>query len=87
MPATPAPMITTLAHSTPGTPQINVPRPPPSRARCWAPTSGAMRPATSLIGVRSGNDPSGNRTVSYAMAVFPAAASASVHGRDAARCR
>ena len=49
--------------------------------------SGAMRPATSLMGASSGSELSGRRTVSYAMATLPPAMSASVHGREAARCR
>ena len=36
----------------------------PGRIRWWAPISGAMRPATSLIGVSSGRELSGSRTVS-----------------------
>ena len=48
---------------------------------------GAIRPATSLIGASSGSVPSSLRTVSYAMATLPAATSASVHSRDAARWR
>ena len=87
MPATPAPRTTTLAASTPGTPVISVPRPPPARIRWWAPISGAIRPATSLIGVSSGSELLGSRTVSYAIAVLPAATRASVQGREAARCR
>ena len=46
-----------------------------------------MRPATSDIGASSGSDPSGSWTVSYAIAVMPESSSASVHSRDAARCR
>ena len=46
--------MTTLAHRTPGTPQTRTPRPPPGRIRWWEPISGAIRPATSLIGVSSG---------------------------------
>ena len=64
MPATPAPRMTTLAQRTPGTPQTSTPRPPAGRIRWWAPISGAIRPATSLIGVSSGSEPSASRTVS-----------------------
>ena len=86
-PATPAPITTTLAGCTPGTPPINVPRPPPGRIRWYAPIKGAIRPATSLIGVNNGNELSRRRTVSYAIATFFAFTRASVHSRDAARCR
>ncbi len=51
------------------------------------PINGAIRPATSLIGARSGSELSSWRTVSYAMATLPAATSASVQARDAARWR
>ena len=40
------------------------PRPAPGRIKWCDPTSGAMRPATSLIGVRSGRELSARRTVS-----------------------
>ena len=46
-----------------------------------------MRPATSLIGVRSGSEPSGAVTVSYAMQVAPDFTSASVCFGSGARCR
>ena len=64
MPTTPAPRMTTFAAWTPGTPQMRLPRPPAGRIRWWAPMNGAIRPATSLIGVSSGREPSGRRTVS-----------------------
>ena len=63
-PETPAPMTTTLAGATPGTPVMNVPWPPPGRIRWYAPISGAIRPATSLIGVSNGSELSRSRTVS-----------------------
>jgi hypothetical protein len=63
------------------------PRPPRKRLRWCAPTCVAIRPATSLIGVRSGSPPLSSCTVSYATAVVPAARSASVSGRSAARCK
>ena len=87
MPETPAPSTTTFAAYTPDTPPISTPRPPPSRCRWCAPTCGAIRPATSDIGASSGSDPSRSCTVSYAIAVTPRESSASVHSRDAARCR
>ena len=49
---------------TPGTPQTSTPRPPPGRIRWCAPMSGAMRPATSLIGASRGSELSLWRTVS-----------------------
>ena len=87
MPDTPAPSTTTFAAYTPDTPTISTPRPPCARSRKCAPACGAIRPATSDIGASSGSEPSGSCTVSYAMAVVPLARMASVHGRDAARCR
>ena len=51
LPATPPPMITMSAGGTPGTPPSSTPRPPFSFSRQRAPTWGAMRPATSDIGV------------------------------------
>ena len=45
-------------------PQTSTPRPPPGRMRWWAPISGAIRPATSLMGASSGSVLSSWRTVS-----------------------
>ena len=87
IPATPAPITTTLAAYTPETPPISVPRPPPWRIRWYAPTCGARRPATSLIGASNGSSPLGSWTVSYAMAVTPRSIRARVQSRLAARCR
>ena len=64
VPATPPPRITTLAAETPGTPDNSTPRPPFSFSRQRAPTWGAMRPATSDIGVNSGSAPCALVTVS-----------------------
>ncbi len=63
-PATPAPITTTRPARTPGTPLSSTPRPPAGRWRCSAPAIVAIRPAISLIGARSGSEPSGRRTVS-----------------------
>src|SRR6266446_5124384 len=52
LPATPPPRITTSAGGTPGTPPSSTPRPPFSFSRQRAPTCGAIRPATSALGVR-----------------------------------
>ena len=46
-----------FAEATPGTPPISTPRPPYVFCRYVAPIWVAMRPATSLIGVNSGNLP------------------------------
>ncbi|CAB4930754.1 unannotated protein [freshwater metagenome] len=56
-PATPAPIITTRPGATPGTPPSKTPRPPLGFCSAVAPTCVASRPATSLIGARSGRDP------------------------------
>ena len=64
LPATPPPRITTSAGATPGTPPSNTPRPPFSFSRQRAPTCGAMRPATSDIGVSNGRVPCELVTVS-----------------------
>src|SRR4029453_13777252 len=45
-PAMPPPSTSTLAAATPETPPINTPRPPHSRSSRWAPTWGAIPPAT-----------------------------------------
>ena len=58
-PATPPPMTVTRADRVPGTPDISRPRPPAERIRVAAPTVGARRPATSLIGASSGRPPPG----------------------------
>ncbi len=64
VPTTPAPRMVMDPVCTPGTPAKSTPLPPCARSRKWAPTCGAMRPATSLMGVRSGSDPLGSCTVS-----------------------
>lgn len=64
VPTVPPPRITTLAGATPGTPPRRTPRPPLGFSRNWAPTWGAIRPATSLMGTRRGRVPSGSWTVS-----------------------
>ena len=43
---------------------VSTPRPPPSACRWYAPTCGAIRPATSDMGASSGSEPSGACTVS-----------------------
>ena len=63
-PAMPPPSTSTLAAATPETPPISTPRPPDSRSSRWAPTWGAIRPATSLMGASSGSRPSDSSTVS-----------------------
>ncbi len=87
MPAIPAPRTRTLAGRTPETPPMRIPRPPYSRSWRRAPTCGAMRPATSLIGARRGVRPSGSWTVSYATADTLRSTSAWVRSRPAARWR
>ena len=47
-----------IAGATPGTPPSRMPRPPLGASRYCAPTCTLMRPATSLIGVSSGSEPS-----------------------------
>jgi hypothetical protein len=64
VPETPPPITTTFAGATPGTPPNNMPRPPEAFCRHCAPTCTDMRPATSLIGVNNGSEPSGAVTVS-----------------------
>ena len=64
VPATPPPMMTTLPAETPGTPPKSTPAPPCSFSRQWAPTWIDMRPATSLMGARSGSPPVSSVTVS-----------------------
>ncbi len=63
-PATPPPMTTTLPGATPGTPPSSTPRPPLAFCNAYAPACIDNRPATSDIGVNSGNDPSLAVTVS-----------------------
>ena len=58
VPTTPPPRMTTLAGATPGTPPSRMPRPPLGASRYCAPTCTAMRPATSLMGVSRGSEPS-----------------------------
>ena len=69
VPETPPPRITTFAGGTPGTPPSSTPIPPFAFCSEAAPTCTDMRPATSLIGVSSGSEPSVAVTVSYAIAV------------------
>ncbi len=64
VPETPPPNITTFAGGTPGTPPSSTPEPPFAFCRQLAPTCTDMRPATSLMGVSSGSEPSGAVTVS-----------------------
>ena len=59
-----APMITTRAGATPGTPPRRMPAPPCAFSRQCAPTWMDMRPATSLMGASSGRPPRGFVTVS-----------------------
>ena len=54
VPATPPPRTRTSAGATPGTPPISRPRPPPGPVSAVAPACAASRPATSLMGARSG---------------------------------
>src|SRR5579863_760780 len=85
VPTTPPPRMATFAGATPGTPPSRMPRPPLGRSRYCAPTCTARRPATSLMGVRSGSDPSGSTIVSYAMPVTPAWSNRSVNSGKGAR--
>jgi len=64
VPDTPPPMISTLAAGVPGTPPSSRPAPPAGLSRWCAAACTAIRPATSLIGVRSGSLLSGVCTVS-----------------------
>lgn len=64
VPTTPAPRIVTLPGSTPATPARRTPRPPDSFSSALAPAWMLIRPATSLIGVRSGRVRSGSSMVS-----------------------
>jgi hypothetical protein len=68
-PTIPPPMITTVAGATPGTPARRIPRPSIGFSRNFAPSCTAIRPATSLIGMRRGRDRSSASTVSYAMQI------------------
>ncbi len=65
------PSTRTLAGGTPGTPPRRIPRPPCAFSSAQAPICVARRPATSLIGARSGSLPSAVCTVSYATQVAP----------------
>ena len=53
-PTTPPPRMATSAGATPGTPESRMPRPSCGRSRYLAPSWMLIRPATSLIGVSSG---------------------------------
>ena len=64
MPETPAPMTTTFAAYTPGHAAEQDAAAAVARSRVCAPTWGASRPATSLIGASSGSAPSAVCTVS-----------------------
>ena len=54
VPTTPPPIMVTLPLGTPGTPPRSTPEPPSCLVKKWAPICTAMRPATSLIGTKSG---------------------------------
>ena len=75
------------AGYVPGTPGTSSPEPPFGLSMALAPTIGASRPATSLIGASSGRVRFGSCTVSYAIAVTRASTSALVSSSSAARCR
>ena len=64
VPATPPPMMVTRAAGVPGTPPSSSPAPPFGLSRQLAAAWMAIRPATSLMGLSSGNVPSGSSTVS-----------------------
>ena len=64
VPTTPPPSIITFAGLTPGTPPKSMPRPPEGFSKYLAPSWMAIRPATSDIGTKSGNDLSVFSTVS-----------------------
>jgi hypothetical protein len=64
VPTTPPPSTTTRAGSTPGTPPSNSPRPPADFLSDAPAASIDSRPATSLIGARSGRPPRSSVTVS-----------------------
>ncbi len=87
VPATPPPRTVTTAGCVPGTPGTRRPGPPFGLSIVLAPTIGASRPATSLIGASRGSARFGSCTVSYAIAVTPEATSARVRFSSAARCR
>src|SRR5690606_40500292 len=55
------------------------------RSRCFAPACTDKRPATSLMGVSSGNVPAASRRVSKASAVKPASRQRSVSSREPAK--
>ena len=85
VPTVPPPRMTTLPRRTPGTPESSTPLPPCSFSSCTAPTCTAMRPATSLIGFRSGSCPSSVWMVSYATAATFRSRRALLSGLSAAR--
>ena len=64
VPAWPPPIIVTLPLGTPGMPPSKIPIPPLNLCKNSAPTCVDILPATSLIGVNNGKEPSGNCTVS-----------------------
>src|SRR2546430_4794520 len=78
-------MIKTSAARTPGSPRTNIPLPPYTFSRYFAPACTAIRPATSLIGVSKGRSPEGSCTVSYAIATIPDLITARVSASDAAK--
>ena len=83
----PLPSTTARPGATPGAPPSSLPRPGPGRFSSWAPISAAMRPATWLMGVRRGREPSGFCTFSKAIAVTPEVRTASVKSGRAGRWR
>ncbi len=64
VPTTPPPMMVTRPRRTPGTPPRRMPLPPCAFSRHAAPTWMAILPATSLIGLSSGSEPSSSWMVS-----------------------
>ena len=64
VPETPPPMIVTVAAGVPGMPPSRSPAPSEGLSRWWAPACTDILPVTSLIGVKSGSEPSGSSTVS-----------------------
>src|SRR2546426_621593 len=82
-PPGPAPRITTLPGGTPGTPERRIPRPPGGRPRENAPPCTARRPATSLLGARSGRRPAAAALDDDRVAGFGEGAGAGGRQRDA----
>jgi hypothetical protein len=87
VPEMPPPMIVTFAAGVPGTPPSKSPAPPLGLSRWCAAACTAILPATSLIGVSNGSEPSGVSTVSYAIESSPRSIMNSVKPLSAARCR